>query len=379
MTKITPAQLAGAVSKLMQTIEARTPNPILGFIHMEAQGDALELIATDLDIRLTTTIPCLGTFSPICVDAGRLSAALGRIKDRGEAVLEPINGNAPTMRVTSGRSEFNLPTLSADGFPKLFVPTDAISFTLEGAIFRKILAAQQVSVSQEETRFYLCGVAMQPGDLHSGNTPGRLVFVSTDGHKGMARHMDVPDLPPSLQPVIIPTKTTAVIAKIFDKASFLSMEVGKDRIRVTADGLEMISKLIEGTFPDWRRVMPAKEPTLGYDAKAFAASIETAGAVTGTLSKQGKAVKMVFSEGETELSTIDHDNPNFTGRDVCRHEDLGPTDQSQVGANYKYMVEMINALDVETVNMALSGENGPIILTGEGHDDRRAVIMPMRV
>lgn len=379
MTKIVPRQLAEAMSKLSQTIEGRTPNPILGFVRMEAKGDALELIATDLDIRLTTNVPCVGSFAAVCVDASRLTAALGRIKDRAEAELIPIEGNAPVLRVRSGRSEFNLPTLAADGFPHLFPPTDVVSFTLPGAVFRAILAAHQASVSHEETRYYLNGVAMQMGDINSGSAAQSLVFVSTDGHKGFARHMTVEDLPPELAPIIIPNKTTAVIAKIFDKAEFLGMEVDKDRIRLVGGVMEMISKLVDGTFPDWRRVMPRRDPALSYDAKGLASSIETAGAVTGALAKQGKPVRMVFGEDETELTTRDLENPNFTGSDVCQHELLEKLELTEVGANYKYMVEMINALDTDIVHIGFAGTNGPITLTSGSHTDRRAVVMPMRV
>ena len=383
MTIIVPRQLAEAVSKLGHAIERSSPNPMLGFIHITADDGKMELMATDLDIRLNTWIDCQGELGPICVDAARLSAALARIKDRGEARLEAIAGSGPNsdvLRVTSGRSEFNLPTLPADGFPKLQEPSEAEEFVVSGPAFRQCLAATLVSVSSEETRYYLCGVAMQPGDLADAKCPDHLVFISTDSHKGMARHMAAPDLP-SIPSIIIPTKTVQVIGKVFDKAETLTLSVGTSghRMRVNGGTTEMVTKLIEGTFPDWRRVMPGREPVLAYDAKGLAASVETAAAVTGTpVSKQGKPVKLTFSKGETELTTTDLDNPTFSGKDICAHQELTPVPVEIIGMNYKYLIEMIAALDCETVEMCITEAGGQILLTGAALDDRRAVIMPMR-
>ncbi len=384
MTIIVPRQLAEAVSKLGNAIEKSSPNPVLGFIHVTAEDGSMELIATDLDIRLNTNISCEGDLTPICVDASRLIAALGRIKDRGEARMEVKAGTgsaSDVLRITSGRSEFNLPTLPADGFPRLQEPSEAEEFVIAAAPFRQCLSAGMSSVSSEETRYYLCGVAMQPGSLASGSERDSLVFVATDGHKGFARHMQAPDLP-KIPAIIIPTKTVQVIGKVFDKAENLTLTIGTSghRMRLQGGNMEMVTKLIEGTFPDWRRVMPGKEPILSYDAKNLSASIETAAAVTGSIaSKQGKPVTMLFQDGETEFSTIDLDNPTFSGKDICPHQDLGAIGIERIGANYKYMIEMIAALDCETVEMHVSEAMGPILLTGAALDDRRAVIMPMRV
>lgn len=377
MTTVNPAQLAMAVNKVTQAMESRNPNPILGFIRLTASGGEMELVGTDLDIRMTTTVPAEGDFAPLCVDGQRLSAALSRVKDRGEATFRILDRDVVELK--SGRSTFNLPTLPADGFPDMVEIDTPVAFSVDGAAFRGAMTALQPAISHEETRYYLNGISMQPSSLQDERDLDHLVFIATDGHKAYARHIAVAKRPSEMRAVIIPRKTTQMISKLFDKLEQLDIEVGASKIRITGGGIEMLSKLVDGTYPDWRRVMPATPPCFSYKTAAIIAAVETASAVTSTNTKLGKAAKLTFGEVETEFFTRDPSNPAFSGHDVCSHTELRTAETDHIGVNAKYLAEMLAVLDAETAEVAVTHVNSPMVITGAGMNDRRIVIMPMRV
>lgn len=377
MTVVNPAQLATAVSKVMQAVESRNPNPILGFIRLTAAAGEMELVGTDLDIRMTTSVPAEGDFAPLCIDGQRLAAALARIKDRGEATFRILDRDVVELK--SGRSTFNLPTLPADGFPDMVEVDTPVAFSVDGAAFRSVMSALQPAISHEETRYYLNGISMQPASLQDEADKHHLVFIATDGHKAYARHIAVNDRPKEMRAIIIPAKTTQLINKLFDKLEQLDIEVGASKIRISGGNVEMLSKLVDGIYPDWRRVMPATPACFSYKTAAIIAAVETASAVTATNTKLGKAAKLTFGEVETEFYTRDPSNPAFSGHDVCSHTELRPADTDHIGVNAKYLAEMLSVLDAETAEIAVTTVNNPMVITGAGMTDRRVVIMPMRV
>lgn len=179
--------------------------------------------------------------------------------------------------------------------------------------------------------------------------------------------------------MIVPRLACSAIAKLFGESETLQVSCNDRKLMITVGGTSYISKLIDGTYPDWRRVTPVNKPSaISYDLSAIMAAGEVA-AASKSAEKLGKAIKLTFGSGETEIQATDFNNPAFTGADVVPHSDLGEPEETVIGVNVEYLLEMLPTLDAETVELTPSAKGGPIVLRGATHDDRIAVIMPQRV
>lgn len=376
MTAIVDAkQFHGALSRAIGAVDRVKNLPVLQHVRLATEADELVIVATDLDKDIAVRIPAEGELEPLLIDYQRLTAILSAVSDRGQLRIEPAEAGAA---IAAGRSRFSVATMSADMWPNRREEAWAHSFEVAAPAFCRLMTALAPCISTEATRIYLNGIYLHPGRIGDPSEASALLAVATDGHKLAAREIEVEGLP-DFDGMILPRPSCAAIAKLFAEAGTLTISCSDRKLAVTAGGTSFVTKLIEGIFPDWRRVTPTARPSAySYDvARLIAATRAAAAAVSAD--KTGKAVKLTFGDGETELHTVDLSNPAFAGTDTVAHSELAHSDSALIGLNVEYLLEMLPTLDAETVEIAPGDGSGPILLRGATFADRVVVIMPMRV
>ena len=342
--------LTKALTAIGKVIESRNTMPILTHFRLDATPTGLKITGTDLDIEATTFVETdVITPGAVCVDAKLLSDIVR--KAGGDISLTLDNDQ---LVVKSGRSRFKLATLPVDDFPSFPESKYDAEFELDLAA---LVEPVRFAISTEETRYYLGGVYfVSDGATHCA-------AVATDGHR-LARHCG-PELP-VFAGIIIPRKAVGLLP---DGAC--SVSVSSSRIRIDGDGMVIISKLIDGTFPDYARVIPTgNERLVTIDKDAM---MRAADRVASISSERGRAVKL--SIGNEAVTLAARSEVGTAEDEVAATYSGEPMD---IGFNSKYLADALAVFADGPVTLALADGMSPGLLTGSnaGLD---VVLMPMRV
>src|SRR6185312_11491280 len=261
-------QLLKSLGHVHRVVERRNTYPILANVWLKAADGTLDLRATDLDIEVTESVPAMvGTAGTTTVPAHTLYEIVRKLADGAEVKLETEGGEQ--MLLTSGRSRFHLACLSPDSFPDLKSGAFSHQFTMPASALRELIERTQFAISNEETRYYLNGIY-----LHTLEVNGAPVLraVATDGHRMARAEVEAPAGAKGMAGIIIPKKTVGEVQKLLEGAEGeVEVEASDTKIRFTLGGVVLLSKLIEGTFPDYDRVTPKNnDKALNVDRAAFA-------------------------------------------------------------------------------------------------------------
>lgn len=343
--------LARVLTTVGRVVESRNTIPILGNVLLSAADGRLQVTGTDLDIVATdsgvATVEQPGT---LCVDAKLLSDIAK--KAGGDVTLSEDNGQ---LIVKSGRSRFALGTLPASDFPDLKGGKFTASFDIDlAALFAPVAFA----ISTEETRYYLNGIFLHVVD-------GKVVAVATDGHR-LSRHVGQPT-EDQFPGIIVPRKTVGMLPK-----GSVTLSVSETKIRVEAGEFSLTSKLIDGTFPDYPRVIPQNNDKLvTVDCDAF---MKAADRVATVSSERGKAVRLSVAPGSVAMAVVSTD---AAANDEVEAEYSG--EPIEIGFNSQYVREVFGVLPSGPVVLALSESGSPGLLTSAGFEGLTLVLMPMRI
>ncbi|UOK71684.1 DNA polymerase III subunit beta [Ancylobacter polymorphus] len=339
------ARVLGAVSRV---VERRNTIPILANVHLSAGTDTLTARATDLDIEISASLPAtVAKSGETTVDAARLLDFVKRVS--GDTI--DIGLADDTLTLKAGRNRAKLPTLPADEYPTLNVGAFTTEFDLDLADFVAPVAYAQ---STEETRYYLNGVY-----LHS--TTDGLIAVATTGHVLAKRTgADIGTVPAS----IIPRKAIAVLPKGEARVSLSS-----SKIRVASGDTVLTSKLIDGTFPDYGRVIPLRnDKVVRVDKTALSKATDLAMTVSEGTSK---TVRLEIAPGGIQVSS--RGPGGEAGADIATDYSGEPI---TIGFNGAYLVSTLAAFGGAEVDMCLADPGSPAVFQAGG--DLLAVVMPMR-
>lgn len=342
-------ELARVMANVGRVVESRNTIPILGNVMLAAAGGGLAVTGTDLDIVATSSATAdIEQDGAVCVDAKLFGDIVKKVG--GDISLELKDDR---LHVKSGRSRFSLATLPAADFPDLGGGTFTAEFELDLA---SLFAPVSFAISNEETRFYLNGV------FFSASEGQPSVAVATDGHR-LARNFG-PVLP-TFAGIIVPRKTVSLLPKGVARVS-----VSENKIRVISGDFVMTSKLIDGTFPDYQRVIPQnndKSVVVDRDAMMGAAD-----RVVTVSSEKGRAVKLAIAPGSISLSA--RSDVGDAQDEVAAEYGGEPFD---MGFNSQYLRDVFGVLPVGEVQMQLA-EGAPALITG-GAEGLLLLLMPMRV
>lgn len=360
--------LLNALGPASRIAEKRTTIPIVSNVLLEASAAGLRVRATDLEIDAAFAAPArVATAGETTVSAALLHDIARKTPDKAELSLQI---DKDRLIVRAGKARFTLQTLPAQDFPAFEQPTDAVTQTIAAKDLARLMSAPLFAVSTEETRYYLNGAFLHA--MEDESKVRRWRAVSTDGHR-LCR-LDGPALGKAFDGVIAPTKTMQTFARWLETVDGdVNLSISPRRIALTTEAATIASKVIDGAFPDYQRVIPADGRTRAeFDAGVLRAAVER---VASIASERGRAVKMCFADDVCRLVVNNPDQGEACDEVDCNLE--GPP--IEIGFNAKYLVEAMNAVGGDSAIFHCSDPGSPATLRARAGADMLVVLMPMRV
>ncbi len=366
--------LAKALAFATKITDRRTTIPIIANVRLTAEGGRLSLAATDLDIEAQTSLAAdIKVSGDTTVAASTLHEIIRKLA--GGSVTLESDGDKGRLLVKSGRAKFQLATLPVEDWPTLERGEMTHKFSLSAESVARGLKKTTFAISNEETRYYLNGVYMHVADAPDAPM---LRMVATDGHRLARIEMMAPRGSAGMPGVIIPTKACTELARmaeaaIKDKNAEIAIEVRASKIAFRCGDSTLLSKLIDGSFPDYTRVIPTQNGRIAIVPRAdLAAAVDRVSAIT---SERGRAVKLSFDGPRLTLSVVNPDTGDATEETEIDF-DNAPV---EIGFNHKYLADALAALDGETARIELNDSGSPTLLRTAPNADLLIVLMPMRV
>lgn len=361
--------LKAALKSVIAAVEARSTIPILANVLVQVTTEHLTVTATDLDIELTRQVPVAqasGSWATTVL--GRVFAgAVDKLPKDSEVTLQLEDGRL-TMRC--GRARFVLPTLPVDDFPHIACGDWAAQWEMEGAVLAEALAHARPAMSAEETRYYLNGVQFEQRPDEVG--AGALFVVATDGHRLHHVCLPAPDGSSPLADSIVPRKAVPIIQTLCAE-SRVDVAFAQGKMRIEAGETVLVSKLVDGCFPDWRRVLPAGAANVcRFDPRALEDAL---GRVAAISTEKTRLVRLDIGGGAIELtcSCTETGTASETIEAVCEGEPV------TIGFNGRFLADVLAQLPGDAATVTFSDGSRPTGWSKGDGSDRACVLMPMRV
>ncbi|OCP23400.1 MULTISPECIES: DNA polymerase III subunit beta [unclassified Ensifer] len=365
------SNLLKSLNHVHRVVERRNTIPILSNVLLRSDGASLEMKATDLDLEITEATPAqVEQAGATTVPAHLLYDIVRKLPD-GSEVLLATNAEGTAMTVASGRSKFSLQCLPQSDFPDLTAGSFSHTFRLKATDLKMLIDRTQFAISTEETRYYLNGIF-----VHTVESKGdlKLRAVATDGHRLARADVEAPSGSEGMPGIIIPRKTVSELQKLLDNPDLVvTLEVSDAKIRLTIGSIVMTSKLIDGTFPDYQRVIPANnDKELRVDCQSFAQAVDRVSTIS---SERGRAVKLALTDGQMTLTVNNPDSGSATEELPVGYDH----DPLEIGFNAKYLLDITSQLTGTDAIFMLADPGSPTLVRDLAAEDALYVLMPMRV
>ena len=351
---------------VQSVVERRNTIPILANVVLRADEGELSLTATDMDMDIATEVGCsVMTSGTTTMSAHLLYDIARKLPDGAEVEIAVNDGHA---MVSAGRSSFRLPTLPVEDFPAISSNELPVNFSLTAADMRDLIDTTRFAISTEETRYYLNGIY-----IHKAES-GELCAVATDGHRLAITRQALPSGAAQMPSIILPRKAVSELRKLlddFDGDVFVGLSETRAEFRFGV--VRLTSKLIDGTFPDYTRVIPVgNDRIMKVDASAFSAAVDR---VSTIASEKSRSVKMVLKPGVLTLSASNTDASSATEELEVSYD--GP--EMEIGFNARYLLDIAGQVNSDMVEFALADQGSPSLVRAPGDEASLFVLMPMRV
>ncbi len=360
------ATLLKSLSHVQSVVERRNTIPILSNVLMEASEDgSLRLMATDLDLQVDESVPANVTQAgAITVSAHTFFDIVRKLPEGSQVELTAAEGK---MQVIAGRSRFNLSTLPRDDFPVIAEGDLPTRFELPAATLRQIIEKTRFAISSEETRYYLMGIFLHIID-------DQLRAAATDGHRLARVTVAKPDGADGMPDVIVPRKAVTELLRLLEEVEgTVEVSLSPTKVRFGLGSAVLTSKLIDGTFPDYNRVIPTgNDKLLKLDPKSFSAGVDR---VSTIASEKTRAVKMSVDRGKVTLSVTSPENGLATEELAADYGSEG----IEIGFNARYLMDILSEIDGDIVEVHLADAAAPTLLRENDKSNALYVLMPMRV
>jgi DNA polymerase-3 subunit beta len=365
------AVLLKTLGHVQSVVERRGTIPILANVKLEAVNDQLHLTATDMDIAISEKAPAsVQVAGEVTVPAHTFYDIVRKISDGAQIELTKMSDSAKVV-IRSGSSKFTLSTLPVEDFPVMAEGDLPHKFTISAVQCNALMEKARFAVSTEETRYYLNGIYLHAITNGSLNV---LRSVATDGHR-LAR-IEVP-LPPGasgMPGVIIPRKAIGELKKLVDEGGAeVEVSLSDSKIRFNCGSAMLISKLIDGTFPDYERVIPsANDKIMEVGRKVFASAVDRVSVIS---SEKSRGIKIAVKQGKLTLTADSAEHGNAT-------EEVDATysaEPIEIGFNSRYLLEMMMQIEGDTVQFVFADSTAPTLVRDSADIGSLYVIMPMRV
>ena len=360
------ATLLKGLSHVQSVVERRNTIPILSNVLLEAQeGGALRLMATDLDLQVDESVPAkVEQAGATTISAHTLFDIVRKLPEGSQVEMSAADGK---MQVNAGRSRFNLSTLPRDDFPVIAEGELPTRFELPAATLREIIEKTRFAISSDETRYYLMGIFLHVIDE-------QLRAAATDGHRLARVTLPRPDGAEGMPDVIIPRKAINELYRLLEELEgTVEISLSPTKVRFGLGSAVLTSKLIDGTFPDYSRVIPTgNDKLLKLDPKSFKAGVDR---VSTIANEKTRAVKMTVDRDKVTLSVTSPENGVATEEIPA---DYG-SDGLEIGFNAKYLLDILGEIEGDSVEVHLADAAAPTLLRENDKSNALYVLMPMRV
>jgi DNA polymerase-3 subunit beta len=365
------AILLRCLSHVHSVVERRNTIPILSNVLIDASPDgSLRLMATDLDLQVVETMSAVAVEAPgaITVSAHLLFDIARKLPDGSQVSIETADNR---MVVKAGRSRFTLPTLPRDDFPVIVEGELPTSFEIPARTLAELVDRTRFAISTEETRYYLNGIFIHVLD-------DELKAAATDGHRLARFTLPKPDGSEGMPDVIIPRKCVGELRKLLEEAldTNVQVDLSASKVRFTLggeNGVVLTSKLIDGTFPDYTRVIPTgNDKLLRLDPKSFYEGVDRVATIA---TEKTRAVKMALEPDKVTLSVSSPDNGTAAEEIAADYSAPG----FEIGFNAGYLKDILAQIEGDTVEIHLADAGAPTLIRQNDKSPALYVLMPMRV
>jgi len=368
------ATLLRCLSHVQSVVERRNTIPILSNVLIDASdGGSVRVMATDLDLQVVESMSAASVeqAGAITVSAHLLFDIARKLPEGSQVSLTTSDNR---LEVKAGRTNFKLPTLPRDDFPVIVEGDLPTSFELPARVLAEMIDRTRFAISTEETRYYLNGIFLHVTDE---NEP-LLKAAATDGHRLARFTLSRPEGAAGMPDVIVPRKAVGELRKLLEEAldGNVLIDLSASKIRFTMGGeggVVLTSKLIDGTFPDYSRVIPTgNDKLLKVDPKLFFAGVDRVATIA---TEKTRAVKIGLDQDRVTLSVTSPDNGTAAEELAAEYRSEG----LEIGFNANYLKDVLSQIDGDTVELHLADAGAPTLIRQSEDSPALYVLMPMRV
>ena len=359
-----------SLGHVQNVVERRNTIPILSNVKMEGKDGVLSLNATDMDLDIAESVSAeIAVAGVTTAPAHTLYDIVRKLPEGSQVEIETSEDDKLTLR--AGRSRFTLSCLPTEDFPVMAGGELPQEFRLSAGELRGLIDRTKFAISTEETRYYLNGIY-----LHVAERDGVDVLraVATDGHRLASVEAPLPEGASGMPGVILPRKTVTELRKLIDEiGDDVTIALSETKVRFSFDDVVMSSKLIDGTFPDYARVIPAdNDKILDVECKPFAEAVDRVSAIS---TEKSRAVKLAVGNNTLVLSANSPDNGSASEEIEVSYG----AEAMEIGFNSRYLLDITQQIEGDTAQFVMSDSASPTLVREVGDSSALYVLMPMRV
>jgi DNA polymerase-3 subunit beta len=365
------AALLRALGHVQSVVERRNTIPILSNVLLRAENGRLSLSATDMDLEMVAAVPAQGGRSgTTTAPAHTLYDIVRKLREGAQIELE-ASGDRGQMTLRSGRSTFTLACLPSEDYPLMASGELGHSFVLSASDLKRLIDRTRFAISTEETRYYLNGIFLHAA---KSNDVPMLRAVATDGHRLARMEIPLPEGAGGMPGVIVPRKTVAELRKLLEEAEQdIAVALSETKIRFTFGATVLTSKLIDGTFPDYDRVIPTgNDRVLEVNCREFAEAVDRVSTIS---TEKSRAVKLALERGSLTLSATSPENGTAT-EEIEANYGAQPL---EIGFNARYLLDIAEQIEGDGARFAMADAASPTVVCDTADRSALYVLMPMRV
>ena len=365
------AALLKSLGHVQSVVERRNTIPILSNAKIEAREGNLSLNATDMDLDIIETVAAdVAQTGATTAPVHTLYDVVRKLPEGSQVDLESADGGGQLL-LRSGRSFFTLSCLPIEDFPVMSEGELGHNFTLLAGDLRSIVDRTRFAISTEETRYYLNGIYLHAADSEGVNV---LRTVATDGHRLARVELPLPDGAAGMPGIIVPRKAVTEVRKLIDEAEGeISIALSEAKIQFSIGDTVLTSKLIDGTFPDYERVIPTgNDKVMETDCKTLSQAV---GRVSAISSEKSRSIKLNMEKGTVTLSASSPEHGSAV-EEIGASYDAG---QLEIGFNARYLLDIMQQIEGDAARFTMADAASPTVIRDVSDGSAVYVLMPMRV